>query len=55
VLENIFQTIDSLEKTKVEVDTFVRTSEKAWPWILAALVLVLLELMALNTRWRKLP
>jgi len=55
VLENIFQTIDALEKTKVEVDTFVRTSEKAWPWILAALVLVLTELIALNTRWRKLP
>lgn len=55
VLENIFQTIDALEKTKVEVDTFVRTSEKAWPWILAALIFVLVELMALNTRWRKLP
>ncbi len=55
VLENIFETIDALEKTKVEVDTFVRTSEKAWPWILGALVLVLVELLAVNTRWRKLP
>jgi Ca-activated chloride channel family protein len=55
VLEKIFETIDSLEKTKVEVDTFVRTSEKAWPYLLIALILVLTELFALNTRWRKLP
>lgn len=55
VLESIFQTIDELEKTKVEVDTFVRTSEKAWPWILAAVLLLCLELLALNTKWRKLP
>jgi len=55
VLEKIFETIDALEKTKVEVDTFVRTSEKAWPYILLALLLVLAELIALNTRWRKLP
>lgn len=55
VLESIFQTIDELEKTKVEVDTFVRTSEKAWPWILAAVLLLCLELLALNSKWRKLP
>lgn len=55
VLEKIFETIDSLEKTKVDVDTYVRTNEQAWPWIWGALILILLELLALNTRWRKLP
>ena len=55
VLANIFKTIDALEKTKVEIDTFVRTSERAWPWILGALLLLIVELIAMNTRWRKLP
>lgn len=55
VLENIFDTIDTLEKTKVEVDTYVRTSERAWPWILIAVIFLSLELLALNTKWRKLP
>ncbi len=55
VLENIFKTIDALEKTKVEIDTYVRTSERAWPWLLTALMILSLELFALNTRWRKLP
>jgi len=55
VLENIFDTIDALEKTKVEIDTYVRTAERAWPWILAAVFFLTLELVALNTRWRKLP
>jgi Ca-activated chloride channel family protein len=55
VLETIFETIDRLEKTKVEVDTFVRYSETAWPWILAAVFLLCIEALALNSRWRKLP
>jgi len=55
VLEKIFSTINDLEKTKVETATLTRYSEKAWPWILIALLLALAEGIALNTRWRKFP
>jgi Ca-activated chloride channel homolog len=55
VLARIFDTIDQLEKTKVETQTLVRYSEKAWPWIFAGFFLLLIEGLALNTRWRKLP
>ncbi|HVJ66190.1 MAG TPA: VWA domain-containing protein [Bdellovibrionota bacterium] len=55
ILKQIFDNIDSLEKTRVETQTFTRATEEAWPWILAALVLLLIEGILLNTRWRKLP
>jgi Ca-activated chloride channel family protein len=55
VLEKIFATIDQLEKTKVETNTVVRFAELAWPWMLAAALLLLAEGVALNTRWRKIP
>ena len=55
VLKQIFENIDSLEKTRVETQTFTRASEEAWPWMLAALVLLLVEGILLSTRWRKLP
>jgi len=55
VLSEVFDTINTLEKTKVETETLVRIQERAWPWILAAVVLLLLEGLALNTRWRKFP
>jgi Ca-activated chloride channel homolog len=55
ILKQIFTNIDSLEKTRVETQTFTRATEEAWPWILAALILLLLEGILLNTRWRKLP
>jgi len=55
MLEQIFSTIDRLEKTKVESNTLVRYGELAWPWIVACALLLLLEGFALNTRWRKLP
>lgn len=55
ILKQIFDNIDSLEKTRVETQTYTRSSEEAWPWILAALILLLAEGLLLNTRWRKLP
>ncbi len=55
ILKQIFDNIDSLEKTRVETQTFTRATEEAWPWILAALALLLLEGILLSTRWRKLP
>jgi len=55
VLDQIFETINTLEKSKVETNTLVRYGELAWPWIFAAAVLLLSEGLALHTRWRKLP
>ncbi len=55
ILERIFSTIDTLEKTRVETQTLVRYSELAYPWILFAALILFLELLALNTRWRKVP
>lgn len=55
VLKQIFDNIDSLEKTRVETQTFTRATEEAWPWLLAALLLLLIEGILLHTRWRKLP
>ncbi len=55
VLDRIFSEIDRLEKTKVETNTLVRYTELAWPWIWAAVLLLALEGLALNTRWRKVP
>jgi Ca-activated chloride channel family protein len=55
VLEKIFSTIDTLEKTRVETETLVRYGELAYPWILAAALLLFAEILFLNTRWRKVP
>lgn len=55
VLEKIFATIDTLEKTKVETQTLTRYSEEAWPWIFIAFFLLLAEGIGLATRWRKIP
>ncbi len=55
VMQKIFATIDTLEKTKVETQTLTRFSEEAWPWLLVAFFMLLFEGIALATRWRKLP
>jgi Ca-activated chloride channel family protein len=55
VLQQVFDTVDKLEKTKVETNTLVRYGELAWPWLVVGTLLILLEGLALNTRWRKLP
>jgi len=55
MLSSVFETIDKLEKTKVETQTYVRRSELAWPWLLLGLGILFLEIIALNTRWRKIP
>jgi Ca-activated chloride channel family protein len=55
LLEEIFSTIDTLEKTKIDTQTYVRFSELAWPFLVTGLLILLAEALALNTRWRKLP
>lgn len=54
-LRKIYDRIDKLEKTEVEVKRFVHVKE-LFPWVLVpGLLLLLLEALLGNTVWRKLP
>jgi Ca-activated chloride channel homolog len=54
-LQNIYASIDKLEKSKVESTTFRKKTEQFHPWVLAALLLVFLELGLRFTVFRKFP
>lgn len=54
-LENIYNEIDRLEKSKVEITTYSRYTEKYFPFICAAIVLLLLEALLKYTFFRKFP
>jgi Ca-activated chloride channel family protein len=54
-LRNIYEDIDRLEKTEVEMKKYQRYRE-LFMWVaLPGLVLLLLEIILSNTVWRKLP
>ena len=55
VLENIFEEIDQLEKTKLSVKEFSRREERYLPWALWALLLLGLEMVLRNTVLRNIP
>ncbi len=54
-LSEIFGEIDELEKTEVKVKEYYRYSEAFYPWAIAALIMVMLELVLRNTVFRKIP
>lgn len=54
-LRNIFSEIDRLEKTKIKDQSYVRYEERYEPFVLAALVLLLIEQVLAHTRFRTLP
>jgi Ca-activated chloride channel homolog len=54
-LINIYTEIDRLEKTKVEISTLTRYTEKFFPFVMAALALLLLEVILRFTVFRKFP
>lgn len=54
-LENIYKEIDGLEKSKVEISTLHRYTEKFFPFVIIALSLLLLELVLRFTVLRKFP
>ncbi len=54
-LEEIFREIDQLEKTRIEVREYTRYAELFSGWLQWALVLLLLEIVLANTRFRKIP
>lgn len=54
-LRNIYNEIDRLEKTETEAE-YQQKYEELFPWfVLAGLVMFLLELILAHTVWRKLP
>ncbi|MDQ6844234.1 MAG: VWA domain-containing protein [Bacteroidota bacterium] len=54
-LENIYNEIDRLEKSKVEITTFHRSTEKFYPFVFAAMVFLLLEVLLKFTVFKKFP
>lgn len=54
-LANIYNEIDKMEKSKVEVITFHRYSEKFYPFIFAAMGFLLIELVLRYSLFKKFP
>ena len=54
-LQNIYAEIDHLEKSKVEITTFRRFTEKFYPFIFAAMAFLLLEVILRFTVFKKFP
>jgi Ca-activated chloride channel family protein len=54
-LEDVYQEIDQLEKSKIDVTEFHKKSEEFYPLALLALVLFGLELLLKNTLFRSTP
>lgn len=54
-LEDIYQQIDQMEKTKVEITAFKNYAELFFPLALAALALLFLEIILRYTLFRSLP
>jgi Ca-activated chloride channel homolog len=54
-LENIYKEIDNLEKSKVEIASLTRYTEKFFPFVMIALGLLLLEVILRFTVLKKFP
>ena len=54
-LQNIYGEIDHLEKSKVEITTLHRFTEKFYPFIFAAMALLFLEIILRFTIFKKFP
>ncbi len=54
-LASIYKEIDGLEKSKVEISTLTRYTEKFFPFAMAALALLLIEFLLRYTILRKFP
>lgn len=54
-LSSIYNEIDVLEKSPFEVKTFTRVKEAFFPWAVAAVILLFLEILLRTTILKKLP
>ena len=51
----VYDEIDQLEKSEITTDSYVEYEERFAAFVVPALVLLLLEVLLLGTRFRKLP
>ena len=54
-LKNIYNEIDKLEKSKVEITTYHRFTDKFYPFVFAAMLFILLEILLRFTVFKKFP
>jgi Ca-activated chloride channel homolog len=54
-LEDIYKEIDTLEKSKVESIVFTKKEDKFFPWVMATIILLVLENVLKYTVFRKFP
>jgi Ca-activated chloride channel homolog len=54
-LQAIYNEIDQMEKTKLQVKEYTKKSEEFLPFLLAALLCLLVEILLNNTVLRRLP
>jgi Ca-activated chloride channel family protein len=54
-LKEIYDKIDKLEKTKIEITSYKNASEKYHSWLWLGLILILIEMGLSKTILRKLP
>ena len=55
VLQKVFDEIDKLEKTSLDVEKYSRLDEAFMPWVLAALCCYALSMLMRYTILRRLP
>ena len=55
MLQDVFAEIDSLEKTKMDVERYSRMDENFMPWVMAALCCYALAMLLSYTILRKIP
>ncbi len=54
-LKNIYNEIDKLERSKVQITTFNRYTEKFYPFVFAAMLFLFLEILLKFTVFKKFP
>lgn len=54
-LDQVFREIDTLEKTKLEIEEFSKTDENFMPWLWCALILFVIEMLLRYTVLRRIP
>lgn len=54
-LKNIYEEIDQLEKSKIEVKEFSKKEEEYLPFAVAAFILLVIDMLMRNTLLRKIP
>ena len=54
-LADIYNQIDKMEKTEIKTTIYTSFEEKFYPWLWAGFILLMLELVLLNSRFRRIP